>query len=711
MINANWICPPTDLGDVCPIFRRDFACDAPLKKAELYISARGVYEAEINCKRVGDFIMAPGWTDYSHRIQLQQYDVTDLIDKSNTLTVILSNGWFCGMKRRGKYRPTEPSAVIALLKLEYENGKTELIPTDESWTVSESKVRYCDIFDGIVFDAGFVPSFTEHAAVSEYNDTSILVEQSGEAVKEHEVLSPIEIITTPNGETVIDFGQNLTGYVQITLDAHFGDKVSLSFGEILDKNGNFYNANYRSAKALYEYTCSDGKQTFKPILTFYGFRYVRVNSFPVPITSDAFKAIAVYSDIRQTGRIETSDPLINKLFENIIWGQKDNFLDVPTDCPQRDERLGWTGDAQVFMRTASYNFDVNRFFKKWLEDMALEQCEDGCIPKIIPSLFKSTSSAWGDAVTICPWQHYLTYGDKSILEKMFEPMIKWVDYITCTTEKEHLWFGGKHYGDWLELDAPINKMKGETRDELVASAFYACSTELLCKTGRVLGKDVAKYEELYNNIVKAFKNEFNDTFRTQTEHVLPLYFRLTDRPEEVALSLVEKIRCDGNAIKTGFVGTPYIMHVLSKYGYNELAYTLLLRREYPSWLYPVTKGATTMWEHWDGIKPNGDFWPEEMNSFNHYAYGAIGDWLYGVAAGINTVEDAPGFQNVYFAPVPDNRLDWFKAEIDTKYGKVASMWRHENGKTVYMLTTPVPSTAEINGRTYTLEAGTHIFTE
>ena len=521
-----------------------------------------------------------------------------------------------------------------------------------------------------------------------------------------------EIITTPKGETVLDFGQNMTGYLKITVDAKEGDKISFSFAEILDKDGNFYNENYRKAKAIYEYICKDGVQTYKPNLTFYGFRYVRIDSYPTEIKPENFTAIVVHSDMKRTGYIESSDPMLNQLFSNIIWGQKGNFLDIPTDCPQRDERLGWTGDAQVFIRTASYNYNVLRFFKKWLSDVKAEQYENGGVPDFIPSIYPRKprlSTAWADAIAICPWQCYLTYGDREIIENLFEPVKKWVDYITNTTAKKNLWFDGDHYADWLELGGEYGKCKGPTRDDLVASAYYANSVNILIKMGKVLGYDVSAYEELHKNIRTAFIKEFRDDFKTQTEHVMALQFELTDKPQAVADSLAELIHKEGDKIQTGFVGTPYILHVLSRYGYKELAYTLLLRKEYPSWLYPISKGATTIWEHWDGIKPNGDIWPASMNSYNHYAYGAVGDWMYGVMAGINTVEDAPGFAKVHFAPVPDDRIDWFKAEIDTAYGKVSSHWWHEDGKVRYEIETPVDSVATIDGKTHELSPGKHIF--
>ncbi len=706
MLKANWILPSYNMGKVCPLFRKDFNIDKQINSSTLYITARGVYEATINGKRVGDFVMAPGWTSYHNRLQVQSYDVTKLLKEENTLILELAEGWFWRLKK------SKPKAIIAQLHIVYVDGTTEDIGTDESWLVAESRLRFCHLYNGIIYDANHTPVFDTVATIASDNTQDLLIAQEGETVKEQEHLRVKEVIITPNGETVLDFGQNMTGYLEFTADADEGDEISFSFGEILDKDGNFYNANYRSAKALYKYTCKKGKQTYKPNLTFYGFRYVRVDSYPTEIDPKDFTAIVVHSEMKRTGYIESSDPSLNQLFSNIIWGQKGNFLDIPTDCPQRDERLGWMGDAQVFIRTASYNYNVLKFFKKWLNDVKSEQYENGAVPDFIPSIYPRKpriSTAWADAIAICPWQCYLTYGDTEILENLFEPISKWVEYITKTTTRPNLWFGGKHYADWLELGGKYGAFKGPTRDDLVASAYYANTVNLLIKMGKVLEQDVTRYEALYENIRAAFIKEFRDNFKTQTEHIMALQFDLTDNPQAVADSLAELIHKQGDMLQTGFVGTPYILHVLSRYGYADLAYTLLLRKEYPSWLYPISKGATTIWEHWDGIKPNGDIWPVSMNSYNHYAYGAVGDWMYGVVAGINTVEDAPGFARIHFAPTPDDRIDWFKAVIDTSSGKVSSRWWHEKGKVHYEIITPVDSIAVIDGKEYTLSPGKYIF--
>lgn len=373
--------------------------------------------------------------------------------------------------------------------------------------------------------------------------------------------------------------------------------------------------------------------------------------------------------------------------------------------------MGWLGDAQVFIGAASYNYDVNRFFEKWLGDMVLNQFDDGAVPAVVPFEKKgiNISAAWADAVAICPWQLYLSYGNKEILRKMFLPIKKWVDYVTKTTTKKNLWFGGKHFCDWLELGAEKGQYIGETRGDLIGSAFYKRSTEILCKIGRIIGEDVSYYETLCAEIINAFNVEFEGTYKTQTEHVLALHFNITKNPEKVIESLVELIHKNGDMLQTGFVGTPYILHALSRYGYSELAYTLLLRKDYPSWLYPITKGATTIWEHWDGIMPDGGMWSSEMNSFNHYAYGAVIDWIYGVCGGINAVEEAPGYEKVLIAPIADSRIDWLSVELKTKHGVIKSKWKHENSKVVYEISTPVKAIVVIKGKTYNVDAGEYTF--
>ncbi|MDE7047068.1 MAG: alfa-L-rhamnosidase, partial [Lachnospiraceae bacterium] len=456
--------------------------------------------------------------------------------------------------------------------------------------------------------------------------------------------------------------------------------------------------------------CKEGRQTYHPVLTFFGFRYLKLEEFPKEAGPEQFTAVVVCSNLKKTGYLSCSDPDLNQLFSNIFWGQKGNFLDIPTDCPQRDERLGWTGDAQVFVKTASYNYDVEKFFTKWLHDMAADQRKDGGVGHVIPACLpgEESSAAWGDAAVICPWQIYQTYGNKQILEEQFECMKKWVDYITGATTVPYLWTGGEHFGDWLGLDAPSGSYKGSSREEFIATAFYAHSTELLIEAAKVLGKDVGEYERLYENIVKAFRENYPE-YLTQTEHILAVHFRLAKDLQKTADDLAGMIKRDGSQIRTGFVGTPYILHVLSEYGHSDLAYTLFLRKEYPSWLFSVKQGATTIWEHWDGIMENGDFWSTDMNSFNHYAYGSVADWVYEKAAGIRPLEEYPGFQKVLIKPMADRRLKWLEASIDTRNGKVASKWICTPEGIRYEIETAVPAVIEIGDKKMEAAPGKYTF--
>ena len=414
--------------------------------------------------------------------------------------------------------------------------------------------------------------------------------------------------------------------------------------------------------------------------------------------------------MKRTGFLSSSNTLLNQLFSNIIWGQKGNFLDVPTDCPQRDERLGWTGDAQVFVRTACLNYDAEKFFTKWLADLASDQHDDGYVGHVIPDLLQNphASSAWGDAAAICPWQVYLAFGNKQILKNQYQSMKKWIDYITSTTTTKYLWTGGTHYGDWLGLDAPSGSYKGSSNEDFIASAFYAYSTSLVIQAGTVLGEDVSELSTLYENIVNTFQKTW-PTYHTQTECVLAAHFKLAKDCQAAADQLADMVRACDTKLQTGFVGTPYLLHVLSDYGHTDLAWDLLLRTKYPSWLYPVTKGATTIWEHWDGIMEDGSFWSKDMNSYNHYAYGSVADWVYGVAAGILPRKDAPGYAKVTIAPHPDKRLDWLRAELDTRHGHISSFWTKEDDSWRYEITVPVEADIVIDGVCHSVRAGSYCF--
>lgn len=709
--NAFWIASPEKDCDGVLRFSKRFSLKKELKSAVLSLTANGVYEARINDRRVGKFIFAPGCTDYGYRQQYQTYDVTELAKNDNLLTVEVGKGWFHSRMSagRGDYFH-KPCAMIAELSLEYTDGTRETVYSDASWGVCATATVFNDLYDGETFDATAAAAAGVPVRIADL-DKRILLPQIGEEIHEHEILSVKEVILTPKGERVLDFGQNIVGYPQFTVCAKAGDRVEISCAEVLDYEGNFYNDNYRTAKSKVTYLCRDGEQTYKPHFTFYGFRYLRLDSFPGEINPDDFKAIAVYSDLRRTGWLTTANAKLNRLISNAFWSQRDNFLDIPTDCPQRDERQGWTGDAQVFARTACLNFDVKKFFEKWLGDVRADQLENGAIPDMIPKIYNDnhTSTAWGDAATMVPWQVYNAYGDKKVLEDNFDTMCRWVDYMTSDTSVLFLWKASqKHFGDWLGLDAPEGSYTGSTDTDFIASAFYAYSASLVIRAGHILGRDVKKYEELHANIVAAFKAALPAP-KTQTEHVLVLNFGLTDRPEEIAAELDDMIRKNGMHLQTGFVGTPYLLHVLSEHGYCDTAYSLLLQESYPSWLYPVNHGATSIWEHWDGVREDGTFWSRDMNSYNHYAYGSVLDWIYTVAAGIQTDPEYPGYEKAIIAPHPDRRLPWIEASLDTPHGKISSRFTCEGDDVRYEIETPVEATVILGNCTKHVAPGSYLF--
>ena len=724
---AKFISAPPEWGERVPKFKKEFKRRGTVLRAKLEISALGVYEAMLNGVRVGDFIMAPGWTEYEKRIQYQTYDVSDLLKDDNVLTVGVGHGWFCSnVGSAGKYPLSPYPALIASLYIEYENGDAQNIVTDESWSAAKSETLYSTIYGGETADGRITPEFNTSARIFDY-DTKKLFPTEGEYVREIERLAAKKLIITPKGERVIDFGQNLTGYVEMRLCGKAGDKISLSTAEILDGDGNFYNKNYRAARSLTEYILKGGEETFKPKYTFFGFRYIKVDT-SMDIDPDNFTAIVLHSDMKRTGYFTSGNEKINKLYKNVIWGQRGNFLDIPTDCPQRDERLGWTGDVQVFCRTAMLNFDCRNFFKKWLRDLALCQYEDGAVPRVVPNVVNENtdaspksperrhSSAWGDVATVCPFEYYMAYGDVGFLREMFPVMKKWVGFIESASENG-LWNSGFHFGDWLALDNAADKC-GATDKHLIATAFYFHSVGLTAKTARILGEDSSHYDALLPKIKKAFRESFikgsRMTSDTQTAYVLALHFDLAEDSERDALKnrLIELIESRSDTLTTGFVGTPFLLDTLCEVGRSDKAYTLLLQEKFPSWLYSVNMGATTIWEHWDGINENGEIWSENMNSFNHYAYGSVASWLYRTVCGIKYDEFAPGYKHFYIEPLPSVLLGSAKARLLTDFGEIVSEWKCDTGgKISYYFEIPegTCATVTLDGITKEYKAGKYSF--
>lgn len=700
---ADWIEPDLqeDIKKSCPapMLRREFKTQGAIEKARAYVTSHGLYEMRINGQRVGDELFTPGWTSYKKRLQYQTYDVTDLLKPGdNAIAVLLGDGWYRGFigfsNKRNFYG--ERLALLAQIKITYRDGREELISTDRNWKAATGPILASDIYNGETYDArlekpgwassGFDDNAWSGVKVVNHSKEN-LVAPLGPTVRKIEQMRPIKILKTPAGETVVDMGQNMVGWVRLKVQGAAGTKVTLRHAEVLDKQGNFYTENLRPAKQTIEYTLKgEGVETFEPHFTFQGFRYVEVRGYPGEVMPDSLTGIVIHSVMAETGEFETSSQLINQLQRNILWGQKGNFLDVPTDCPQRDERLGWTGDAQVFARTAAFNMDVAAFFTKWLKDVAADQFENGSVPFVVPNVLGAGaggSAAWADAAVIIPWTIYLSYGDKRILEEQYDSMARWVDYMKKRAGDDCIWDGDFHFGDWLAFATTSPDYPGATTGkDLIATAFLAHSTDLLQRAAQVLGKqeDSARLGEQLAKIKSAFRREFvTEAGRvgenTQTAYAVALQFDLlTDELRPVAARrLAQEIR-QRKHLTTGFVGTPYLCHVLSRYGYLDEAYMLLNREQYPSWLYPVKKGATTIWERWDGIKPDGTFQDKGMNSFNHYAYGAIGEWMYRVMAGIEIDERAPGYKHILIEPQPGGGFTSVRASHQTIYGKVSSAW-------------------------------------
>ena len=717
---ARWIEPAWDEdtkeSQPSPMLRRVFRLKAVPRSARAYVTSRGLYELEINGRRVGDQLFTPGWTSYRKRLQYQTYDVTALLRAGeNVVGATLGDGWYRGFlawrKNRNSYG--ERLGLLCQLRIEHGDGSVELVGTDETWKAAVGPIRSSDIYMGESYDARLERSGWSAAGYDDREWTKVraaapaptaLIAPQGPPVRRIEELRPLRILKTPKGLTVFDLGQNMVGYVRLKLRGPAGTSVTLRHAEVLDKAGEFYTDNLRVAKQTVRYVLKGGaEETYEPRFSFQGFRYVAVEGWPGEPTLDGLTGIVVHSDMTPTGSFESSSPLIDQLQHNIVWGQKGNFLDVPTDCPQRDERLGWTGDAQVFARTAAFNMDVAGFFSKWLGDVAADQNPNGSVPHVIPDVLSSAaefaggSAAWADAAVIIPWTMYLVYDDTRLLERQYPSMKAWVEYVRSQAGPGLVWNTGRHFGDWLAFATTQSDYPGATTGkDLIATAFFAHSTELVERAARVLGKsqDAAEYAALVPRIKQAFVREFVTGAgrvgeNTQTAYALALQFDLL--PEELRAEAARRLAGDVGTrghLTTGFVGTPYLCQVLTRYGQLDLAYQLLNRQEYPSWLYPVKQGATTIWERWDGQKPDGSFQSAGMNSFNHYAYGAIGEWMYQVVAGLELDPAEPGYKHVLVQPRPGGGLSSAEARLETLYGEAASGWSLDGRKLTVTATVP-----------------------
>ena len=740
---AQWIGAPFWGGprtsSPAPYLRKEFTLQKQVVTARLYATAIGLYECHLNGFRVGDALLTPGWTDYSRRIQYQTYNVTELLRSgANAFGAILGDGWGVGhIAWLGRQHYAERPQFLAQIVLTYSDGSREVIATDESWKVTQGPILESDMLMGESYDARREFIHWSHPA---FNDASwwpveiladngaALVAANGPAVKRQESLRPVSIHKIPNlvkPRWIFDMGQNMVGWVRLTVQGEKGVTITIRYAEALNPDGTLYTANLRTARSTDHYTLKGGSQEiWEPHFTFHGFRYVELLGFPGIPTQQTVTGIVVHSEIPPTSTFECSDPLINQLQHNIVWGQKGNFVDIPSDCPQRDERLGWTGDAQVFIRTAVFNRHVAGFFTKWTRDLEDAQSPDGAYPMVapnLPSIGEDGGPAWADAGVICPWTIYQCYGDIRLLEERYTSMRRFIDFLSRTSRNGircYADYSGWHgFGDWLALDGSEGR-QGGTSKVLIGTAFFAYSTHLMAKIARILGKneDMSHYQALFEEARKAFIQRFvrdDGTIEgdTQTSYVLALEFDLL--PKELrplaAAELVRNIRERNNHLSTGFVGTPYITWVLSKTGHLDTAYALLKQTSWPAWLYSVTQGGTTIWERWDGWTHDKDFQDPKMNSFNHYAYGAVGAWMYAVIGGIDMDPDRPGYKHIVMHPCPGGGLTHATAELASIYGTIRSAWTQENDAFDWRVTVPANTTATIyvpaKDVSYVMESG------
>ncbi|MBN2220643.1 MAG: family 78 glycoside hydrolase catalytic domain [Vallitaleaceae bacterium] len=730
---ASWITTAWEDQKISPYVRKRFQVNKVLKQARLYIIGLGLYEAHMNGERIGNELLTPYCNAYDAWLQYQAYDVSNQIQRGeNMLGVLLGNGWAKGrFGTFGEMNTTyiDDFALRCELHLNYEDGSFEIIGTDESWTSKPAPILEDSIYNGEIFDANRISEDWADTKsdnegwekVRSYEPKGLgpIVDRMSPPVMIKEEIKPIELIHTPAGEWVLDMGQNMVGWLRCKIKEPKGAKIVLSHGEVMQE-GNFYRDNLREAKAQYTYI-SDGKEAVvEPHFTFYGFRYVKLEGFRSPIDLNDFIGCVIYSDLDTIGHIETSDPLVNRLFLNALWGQKGNFLDVPTDCPQRDERMGWTGDAQVFSGTASFNMDTYAFYVKFMRDLYEEQkFSGGMVASTVPTFTQNKHSeasfigggacAWSDAATVIPWEVYLHTGDASILKRQYDSMKSWVDWIIKKDQESgdrKLWTVGFHFGDWLALDGPVEGgVMGGTDNGLLASAYYRLSTNILSKTAKALGfaEDEKYYGERSEQIKRAIQDEFfskngRSTIQTQTAHVVALHFDLVEEQakKRVVNDLKALLKKSQMHLKTGFIGTPYLCRSLSDNDASDEAYQLFLQEDYPSWLYEVIMGATTIWERWNSILPDGKISGTGMNSLNHYAYGSIMEWVYRNVCGIKPLEEAPGFKQFIIRPEANGRMRYAKASLYSSMGQIESGWElAEDGSLCIKVKVPFDTRAKI----------------
>ncbi len=708
-----------------PYFRKAFSLKGVPEKAVLSATALGVYEAEINGQKVSDDVFAPGWTEYRKRVQYQSCEVTHLLRKGdNVLGGILGDGWYCGyVGWRTRQVYGDKPALLMQLAVTFSDGSEVTIDSDSSWKTATGPILESDFLMGEAYDArlelegwsspGYIETNWESVVNVVVDESLLIVPRVGPPVRRIAELTPVAVRVNEGGilnSRIYDFGQNFTGRVRISIRSEKGTTVRLRYAEILGPDGGIYTENLRKARATDYYTCKGTSQEqWEPRFTFHGFRYVEITGLCIGDDVELV-GIVLHSDIKQTGTFQCSSALLNQLQSNILWGQKSNFLEVPMDCPQRDERLGWTGDAQVFIKTAAFNMDVREFFRKWLQDGRDAQGERGNVPCVWPQLFEHAKEdspdydggpAWSDAMVICPWVVYLCYGDLSILSEHYGAMERFMEFLNkyCCRDliRSHpdvlVWRG---FGDWLALDGS-DQVEGGTPKDLIGTAFYAYDARIMSQAAGALGfeGDAHKYRSLYKEIKAAFQRQYVNSdgtivSGTQTAYSLALHFGLVEDALRAAVAqrLITHIEQQDYHLATGFVGTPYLLHVLEATGHLDAAYKLLEQETFPSWIFPVKNGATTIWERWDGWSADKGLQNKAMNSFNHYAYGAVGEWMYSSVAGLDLDPLVPGYQHIVFRPQPGGTLTWAEATLDTPYGLAGIKWSLEDERLIVRLQIP-----------------------
>ncbi|MEU8651304.1 glycoside hydrolase family 78 protein [Streptomyces sp. NPDC048737] len=723
--------PATTGARPAALLRDEFTLRTAVTAARLSVTALGVYELELNGTVVGDHVLAPGWTSYRHRHRYQDFDVTHLVrEGANAWGAHLADGWYRGLLGfNGGTRDIygDDTGLLAELRIEYADGTTDTVATGAHWRWSPGPVLAAGLYEGEEYDArraqagfsetGFDDSAWEPVRVLEF-DTGVLFPADSPPVRRIESLTPVAVTTSPTGRTLVDFGQNLVGRLRIRVRGEAGRTITLRHAEVLE-DGELCTRPLRHATATDRYTlCGDPEgEVWEPRFTFHGFRHAEIDGWPGELDPADVTAVVLHSDLRRTGWFSCSDASLERLHENVVWGMRGNFLDVPTDCPQRDERLGWTGDVQVFAPTAAFLYDVRDFLRSWLRDLAADQGDDArgvppvfspAIPVITPVPIPPGNppmAGWCDAAVIVPWVLHERYGDVEVLRAQYPSMRDWVDAVDRIAGPGRIWGEGFQFGDWLDPAAPADDPgRAMTSSCLVATAYFAHSARLLARTARLLGQDddAGRYLALADSVRDAFLGRFHAgggrlTEETQTAYALALCFRLIEDPAERAEAgrrLAALVAEGGHRIGTGFLGTPLVCDALTDTGHVDTAYRLLTQRSCPSWLHQVDMGATTVWERWDSMLPDGRVNPGEMTSFNHYAFGAVADWLHRTVAGLAPA--GPGYRRLLVRPRPGGGLTWARAAHETPYGRAETGWRVEGGTLLVELLVPPRVTALVD---------------